>query len=216
MELGPQDATSKAFKVTREILAESVLNNPDEPLPNAPVRRRDLAEMLHWAGDGLCQICFTPIDLTLPMHHPGRMQLDHIIPTSQGGTDALGNIQLTHGRCNNEKNDGYRRGYPSPELARELLAASVLRWHNPLLHLPDDIMWEYDRALPVAEKYVRAREAELLVTGGDSPRMPGLLKELDYGRRLLSSKMRRIEKLEQRLRELQAATPRSPSSRPMI
>jgi len=113
------------------MFTRSISNSAAEPLPRTSAKRKDVAELLHWAGDGLCQICFTPIDLALTPHHPAAMQIDHLIPTSQGGADTVGNIRLTHARCNNEKNGGWIPEYPSPELARERLALSIFRWNNP-------------------------------------------------------------------------------------
>lgn len=57
----------------------------------------------HWryeiaARDGTdCALCGNPI------RNIERATLDHIIPRSVGGRDALDNLQLTHYRCNIER-----------------------------------------------------------------------------------------------------------------
>lgn len=46
------------------------------------------------ARDGLtCQICEEPVDAD-------DLHIDHIHPVAEGGLDDLGNLRVTHGRCN--------------------------------------------------------------------------------------------------------------------
>lgn len=47
-----------------------------------------------------CGICRKPVDRAL--RHPDLMcaSLDHIVPVSEGGTNDLWNLRLTHLRCN--------------------------------------------------------------------------------------------------------------------
>lgn len=56
---------------------------------------------------GLCGVCgWLMADLN-------RVEVDHIVPESQGGTDDIDNLQATHGRCNRTKDhpaDGMKHG----------------------------------------------------------------------------------------------------------
>jgi 5-methylcytosine-specific restriction endonuclease McrA len=47
---------------------------------------------------GPCPLCRRPI---LPLE---RVNVDHIVPRADGGTDALENLQRVHQRCNMAKN----------------------------------------------------------------------------------------------------------------
>lgn len=47
--------------------------------------------------DGMtCQLCHEPVD-------PEDIHIDHVVPVSRGGTDVLGNLQVTHSLCNMRK-----------------------------------------------------------------------------------------------------------------
>lgn len=52
-----------------------------------------------------CHLCNTPVDMTLV--HPDLMRgsVDHIIPTSLGGSNEPDNVQLAHLHCNIKKNN---------------------------------------------------------------------------------------------------------------
>ena len=52
-----------------------------------------------------CGICSTPIDYTLPHHHPRSYVVDHITPRDKGGPDTLDNKQAAHRDCNRDKSD---------------------------------------------------------------------------------------------------------------
>ena len=52
-----------------------------------------------------CGICGQPIDYTLPYLDPGEFVVDHVIPLSRGGDDALTNKQAAHRSCNRDKSD---------------------------------------------------------------------------------------------------------------
>lgn len=55
--------------------------------------------------EGLCALCWTPVDKTIK-HPDGRSaSYDHIIPVAKGGEHTMANIQLTHLRCNCAKRD---------------------------------------------------------------------------------------------------------------
>jgi len=62
--------------------------------------RRALELRLHSRQSGKCFICELPIDLTL---HHGQLDIDHIIPVSEKGTDEENNYALTHSSCNRSK-----------------------------------------------------------------------------------------------------------------
>jgi 5-methylcytosine-specific restriction endonuclease McrA len=55
--------------------------------------------MLSRAYGTLCPECRRPL---LPGQ---RLHLDHIVPTSLGGSDHPGNLQVTHAACNMRKGD---------------------------------------------------------------------------------------------------------------
>lgn len=50
-----------------------------------------------------CNICSLPIDMTLKYPDPMSRSVDHIIPRSLGGTEALENLALAHFSCNSRK-----------------------------------------------------------------------------------------------------------------
>jgi hypothetical protein len=55
------------------------------------------------AQAGLCGICFSSIDDSLPHPHPGSPSIDHILPLSKGGTHTQDNLQWAHLTCNIRK-----------------------------------------------------------------------------------------------------------------
>lgn len=76
--------------------------------------RRELAARYGW----ICQLCLEKIpdvgwDYESP--NPRRLSIDHIVPISHGGSDAIGNLQPVHAACNTSKggrnisNGEYRR-----------------------------------------------------------------------------------------------------------
>jgi 5-methylcytosine-specific restriction endonuclease McrA len=72
-----------------------------------------VADILDLYGS-LCHLCGEEIDLSAPrrMGIPGwenGLQLDHVIPLSQGGTDLIGNVKPSHGKCNASKGDSLLR-----------------------------------------------------------------------------------------------------------
>lgn len=87
---------------------------PRRSLPNGEVwnqaawkdaRRRAIA-----SKDPECALCHQFVDVTLPIKdengkwNPFACEVDHIIPTSRGGSlYELDNLQLTHNRCNRKK-----------------------------------------------------------------------------------------------------------------
>jgi hypothetical protein len=51
----------------------------------------------------VCKICGKPVDKSLAYPDPFSPSLDHVVPVSKGGSHTLGNLQLTHLRCNLKK-----------------------------------------------------------------------------------------------------------------
>lgn len=59
-----------------------------------------------WERDnGCCWICGEPVDQSLEYPNPGYRSWDHIVPISLGGSHTMGNIALSHLRCNISKRD---------------------------------------------------------------------------------------------------------------
>lgn len=69
-------------------------NVPHEPYTLAEIAERD---------EYLCQLCYEPVDMTLPGSDPLGPCLDHDLPISKGGWDDAANISLAHSRCNQRK-----------------------------------------------------------------------------------------------------------------
>jgi len=66
-----------------------------------PWSRREIAERDNWT----CQLCGKPIE-DMPKENyrnPMYLNIDHIVPISQGGDDAPHNLQATHATCNKSK-----------------------------------------------------------------------------------------------------------------
>lgn len=64
-----------------------------------------LKARIYFRDSGLCQLCFGPIDTELKYPDPWSLSLDHIVPVSQGGTDAAYNLRATHLVCNVRRGD---------------------------------------------------------------------------------------------------------------
>lgn len=57
-----------------------------------------------FARDGwICQICFDPIDSSIPWPDPMSKSIDHIVPVSRGGAHSMSNVRAAHLGCNCRK-----------------------------------------------------------------------------------------------------------------
>ena len=50
-----------------------------------------------------CHLCGKPIDLTLMYPKAQRFSIDHLVPRSRGGTNALSNLRPAHLGCNSKR-----------------------------------------------------------------------------------------------------------------
>lgn len=53
-----------------------------------------------------CALCQQPIDLELRYPHPLSFTVDHITPTSHGGSDDFDQLRPVHNRCNRARSNG--------------------------------------------------------------------------------------------------------------
>lgn len=68
------------------------------------------------ARDGLtCCFCGGIIRLDAAQNSKGRLSIEHVVPRSEGGTNALANLKLAHRGCNSYH--GGRRTRPGPGAA---------------------------------------------------------------------------------------------------
>lgn len=65
--------------------------------------RRRIAQQVR-AGQP-CALCHQPIDLSIRYPDPQAFTVDHIVPTSLGGSDHHDQWQPAHNRCNRAKSD---------------------------------------------------------------------------------------------------------------
>lgn len=70
-----------------------------------------------------CPICGVLLDYTPGIRARNSPEIDHIIPISRGGTNALSNLRVTCGYCNRKMGDKRPKGKPSrrqrPSIALE-------------------------------------------------------------------------------------------------
>lgn len=52
-----------------------------------------------------CHLCHQPVDSRFAFPHPGSATMDHLVPVSAGGADALDNVRLAHMICNARRRD---------------------------------------------------------------------------------------------------------------
>ena len=65
-------------------------------------RRRWVRNLLIEKHRGACHLCGEQVDLRNE-NGPRYATVDHILPLSKGGTDALANLALAHASCNQRK-----------------------------------------------------------------------------------------------------------------
>lgn len=68
-------------------------------------RRRWVRNLLIEKHRGLCHLCGELVDLR-DETGPRYASVDHIVPLSKGGADALANLALAHASCNQRKGAG--------------------------------------------------------------------------------------------------------------
>lgn len=141
--------------------------------------------------DGLtCGLCRTAVDAgPRERYDPARPQADHIIERSYGGEHSWENLRLTHGFCNN-----YRNNYPGvrdvdEEKFRAAFERAVHKWENPHIYLPKDIAW--DEAL-IDDYSARAAAAEaklqkLVTARADDETITASAREAAHWNRLLKN-----------------------------
>lgn len=63
-------------------------------------QKHQIAENFNW----MCQLCLGKINKQIPFDYrapdPYRLDIDHIVPRSKGGSDHISNLQPVHHRCN--------------------------------------------------------------------------------------------------------------------
>jgi len=57
-----------------------------------------------------CAECRRLIDVSKPVGHPDALEIDHIVPVSEGGKDNLGNLRPLHRRCHQRRTEAAQLG----------------------------------------------------------------------------------------------------------
>lgn len=87
------------------------------------------------AWEGQCLHCKRRLLVKEDGEPLGKATLEHIVPRSQGGDDAAGNLALACERCNHHKGRTHdKRGLKdarAAEVIEALLARRRLRWRDP-------------------------------------------------------------------------------------
>lgn len=71
-----------------------------DDLEHAPISRQTRKDLIASAQGSLCPLCDRPLS---PFEE--HLHIDHILPRSKGGTNALDNLQVVHKTCNLRKSD---------------------------------------------------------------------------------------------------------------
>ncbi|OYN89298.1 HNH endonuclease [Parenemella sanctibonifatiensis] len=68
-------------------------------------RARARVAQLVKAGEP-CGLCGQPIDLDLKYPDPNSFTVDHLVPSSLGGSDDYRSLRPAHARCNRARSNG--------------------------------------------------------------------------------------------------------------
>lgn len=84
---------------------------------------------------GKCLHCNTHLWIGLDGEPISRATIEHILPKTAGGSEAMTNLGLACARCNQGKGTRhdarYHRDARARELVERLLARRLARWRNP-------------------------------------------------------------------------------------
>jgi 5-methylcytosine-specific restriction endonuclease McrA len=69
---------------------------------NSRQKAAKIAQLRARDGD-VCHLCRGHLDFRAAEDDPWMPTLDHVVPVSQGGTNALSNLRLAHRCCNSER-----------------------------------------------------------------------------------------------------------------
>lgn len=83
---------------------------PEQVIANvmkANARKRGATETETFTRDeiirrdlGRCHVCGEPVNPNLPRHDPGALNLDHVVPLTEGGAHTRANVRVAHFACN--------------------------------------------------------------------------------------------------------------------
>lgn len=77
------------------------------PFATSAIRERARKRVAQQVKAGApCALCGRPIDLALRYPDPGAFTVDHILPTSHGGSDDYEQLRPAHFRCNRARSNG--------------------------------------------------------------------------------------------------------------
>ena len=84
-----------------------------------------------WVGK--CIHCNTRLVVADDGQSLGEATLEHIVPQTRGGTDAIANIAVACARCNRTKGKrhDHKRGHGLEEVVATLQARRTARWRDP-------------------------------------------------------------------------------------